>query len=491
MSDHEHDHAEHEEHDHCGCDSCGEDDDMEDVATHEDKVGDEVSLTSDGGIKKKILRVGTGFQKPPKESEVTVHYVGTLTDGTEFDSSRGRGEPFTFKLGVGQVIKGWDTGVASMKKGELALLTCTAPYAYGDAGSPPKIPGGATLNFEVELLSWVDEKDVSPAKDGSLMKKTLKDGEGWEMPGEEASVTLAYVARDQAGKELERSPEGGVTFDIGEEQAPSRALDVVVQNMKKGETVQLTAAPSQTGRAETVVYEATLVDYKKPKMVYEMTGPELLESSEKRRLEGNELYKAGKLARALRRYKKALEFLDADYKFSDEEKKKSRPGKVPCYLNIAACKMATKEYKDAVDQCTKALEIESQNTRALVRRGKSYVALDDWDAAERDFAHVLEIDPANADAQRESAALKHKRAEVDRKLKSRMQGMFSRMAQLEEEEAKQRAAEEELLAKQKAAEEEERKKKEAESKPAEEKKEGEEKKPDEPMPAASEPAAAQ
>ena len=64
----------------------------------------------------------------------------------------------SFTLGQGQVIKGWDRGVATMRKGEKAMLTCRADYAYGDAGSPPKIPGGATLCFEVELLSWVDSR---------------------------------------------------------------------------------------------------------------------------------------------------------------------------------------------------------------------------------------------------------------------------------------------------------------------------------------------
>eukprot|EP00955_Chlamydomonas_euryale_P014198 152754-Chlamydomonas_euryale.AAC.15 len=62
---------------------------------------------------------------------MVVHYVGTLTDGTKFDSSRDRGDLFSFKLGEGRVIKGWDIGVASMKKGEKAVLTCTSEYAYG------------------------------------------------------------------------------------------------------------------------------------------------------------------------------------------------------------------------------------------------------------------------------------------------------------------------------------------------------------------------
>lgn len=98
------------------------------------------------------IRPGTGPEAKAGD-QVTVHYVGTLTDGSKFDSSRDRGKGFGFKLGAGQVIKGWDRGVAGMKVGGVRKLTIPPDLAYGDRGFPPVIPPGSTLVFEVELLS--------------------------------------------------------------------------------------------------------------------------------------------------------------------------------------------------------------------------------------------------------------------------------------------------------------------------------------------------
>jgi FKBP-type peptidyl-prolyl cis-trans isomerase len=97
------------------------------------------------------LREGTGPEARAGQM-VVVHYVGTLTNGNKFDSSRDRGEGFKFALGGGQVIKGWDQGVAGMKVGSLRKLTIPPSLGYGARGYPPVIPPNSTLVFEVELL---------------------------------------------------------------------------------------------------------------------------------------------------------------------------------------------------------------------------------------------------------------------------------------------------------------------------------------------------
>jgi peptidylprolyl isomerase len=118
------------------------------------KTVEETLITTDSGLQYVELVEGTGAQ-PQAGQTVVVHYTGTLTDGSKFDSSRDRNQPFSFKIGAGQVIQGWDEGLATMKIGGRRKLVIPAKLGYGDRGAGGVIPGGATLIFDVELLKVV------------------------------------------------------------------------------------------------------------------------------------------------------------------------------------------------------------------------------------------------------------------------------------------------------------------------------------------------
>eukprot|EP00586_Coscinodiscus_wailesii_P022759 CAMPEP_0172493556 /NCGR_PEP_ID=MMETSP1066-20121228/24993_1 /TAXON_ID=671091 /ORGANISM="Coscinodiscus wailesii, Strain CCMP2513" /LENGTH=125 /DNA_ID=CAMNT_0013263773 /DNA_START=106 /DNA_END=483 /DNA_ORIENTATION=- len=106
------------------------------------------------GVTKETISPGDEKTFPKQGDKLTMHYVGTLaSDGSQFDASRTRGKPFSFTIGIGQVIKGWDEGVMQMSLGEKAKLAITSDYGYGPAGAGGVIPPNADLNFEVDLLA--------------------------------------------------------------------------------------------------------------------------------------------------------------------------------------------------------------------------------------------------------------------------------------------------------------------------------------------------
>ncbi|KAI3806174.1 hypothetical protein L1987_22069 [Smallanthus sonchifolius] len=531
------------------------------------KVGEEKEIGNQG-LKKKLLKEGEGWDTPESGDEVEVHYTGTLLDGTQFDSSRDRGEPFKFTIGQGQVIKGWDLGIKTMKKGENALFTISADLAYGESGSPPKIPPNATLQFDVELLSWVSVKDI--CKDGGIFKKIVKEGEKWENPkdldevlvnyevrledgtlvaksdaveftvqdghfcpalskavktmkkgekvilivkpeygfgekgkpasGDEASVPanatlqitlellswnmVSNVTDDKKvvkkilkeGEGFERPNEGAVVqvkligklqdgtvfikkghddsepleFKADEEQVID-GLDRAVMTMKKGEVALLTIAPEyafgSTGSEQelavvppnaTVTYEIELVSFVKDKESWDMnTTQEKIEAAGKKKEEGNAFFKAGKYNKAVKRYEKAAKYIEYDTNFEEEEKKQAKVLKITCNLNNAACQLKLKDYKQAEKLCTKVLELESTNVKALYRRAQAYINVADLDLAEIDIKKALEIDPNNKDVKLEYKVLKEKIKEYNKKDAKFYGNMFAKMNKSSSNKAKE------------------------------------------------------
>jgi len=303
-----------------------------------------------------------------------VHYVGRLLDGTEFDSSRGRNEEFKFKLGAGQVIKGWDKGVASMNRGELAELTIKPEYAYGKNGSPPKIPADATLKFEVELIDW--EHRVKVSDDGGIMKEFLKEGEGYNKPNDNATVTIRYSARidnvkssadeKQPFGELVIKPHQEVTINMGEDLDMLAGMDQCLKHMLKGEKSVFFVKPKYgygaSGHAGLkippqahLVYEIELVDFSKGMETWQMNFEQKLEAATHKKDQGNTLFKADRVQEALARYDGAIRFFQYEGSLEEDQKTRVKNLKVTAHSNKAACKHKLGDHAGVVADATEVM----------------------------------------------------------------------------------------------------------------------------------------
>jgi len=292
----------------------------------------DISPNKDGGILKTITSSGEGDETPKKGDRVFVHYTGKLMDGTKFDSSLDRGEEFEFTLGKEEVIKAWDIGVATMKKGEKCTLVCQPDYAYGKNGMKPKIPENATLVFEVELIKWQME-DLTPEKDGGVLRSVLQEGEGYLTPSEGATVEVHLVGTC-AGNVFE---ERDVKFQIGDacEANIVEGVDVAIKKFKKGEKSKIYLTPKYAFGAEgnsslnippnsPVEYEITLNSFEKEKESWNMTSDEKLEQSDIVKNKGTKYFKDGKYEVAIKQYKKIINYLQYETELEGEGKEKKK-----------------------------------------------------------------------------------------------------------------------------------------------------------------------
>ncbi|TYH26831.1 hypothetical protein ES288_A02G020200v1 [Gossypium darwinii] len=545
---------------------------MEETAKKDDsinpilKAGEEKDIGNDG-LKKKLVKEGEGWETPENGDEVEVHYTGVLIDGTKFDSSLDRGTPFKFKLGLGQEIKGWDEGIKTMKKGENATFTTPPELAYGESRSPPTIPPNATLQFDVELISWTSAKDICqdggvfkkilvegekrqnpkdldevfvcledgtlvskshgveftvgdgyfcPAfaeavktmkkgeqvlltvkpqyafgedgrsavdsegavppnatlhialelvswksvahitKDKKILKKILKEGEGYLRPYNGTMVQVKLIGKLEDGMIFVKKghDEGSFEFKVDEGQVID-GLEKTVKTMKKGEHALITIQP-EYAFVKNVQCNLTPITWTfmilslisgcnsliticqtGEKESWEMNAPEKIEASGKKKEEGNVLFRAGNIERASKRYEKAVRYIEHDYSFNHEEQQQSKLLKVTCNLNNAACQLKLKDYRQAEELCTKVLELESRNVKALYRRAQAYIQLVDLDLAEAVIKMALEIDPGNREFKMGYRVLKEKMREYNKKDAQFYGNIFAKMNLQQANEAKQ------------------------------------------------------
>jgi len=365
--------------------------------------GEDITPKKDGGVLKLVKREGTGTELPMTGDKVFVHYVGTLLDGTLFDSSRDRGERFSFELGKGQVIKAWDIGIATMKVGEVCQLICKPELAYGSAGSPPKIPPNATLVFEVELFEFRGE-DVTDEEDGGIIRRIITKGSGYTKPNEGAAVEVMVEGTCEGRVFDERE----LKFEIGDGEGLGlpTGVEKAIMAMEQGEEALFTIKPKygfgNAGNAKynipggaTLQYKIKLAAFEKAKESWEMNATEKLEQSVIVKEKGTQYFKEGKYKQASVQYKRIVSWLEHESSLSEEDEKKAKTLQLAAHLNLAMCFLKLQEPNQALENCDKALELDASNEKALFRRGEALCGMKEFDKARDDFQQVVQLYPAN------------------------------------------------------------------------------------------------
>lgn len=401
----------------------------------------DITPNQDGGVLKEIIKPGIGEYTPVAGCNVSVHYEGTLTDGTAFDSSRKRNEPFSFPLGKGSVIKAWDIGVATMKKGEICKLICRSEYAYGKSGSPPLIGPDATLIFEIEMIDWQAE-DLSSKKDGGILRTILISGEGHATPNEGSTVNIHLVG-EYNGKIVE---DRDVTFCLGEgsEHGVPSGVERALDKFKLKEKSCLELSPQyawgSNGKPDLgipsnakVKYTVTLNNFEKLVEHWELDNEQKIEQGKIFKEKGTKYFKSEKYSLALKMYKKMIDYLEFD-DGSTEGKEGERGNLVLiAHLNAAACYLKLQEHLKARDQCDKALDIDPKSEKGLFRRGQAYLGMGEPELARNDFEAVLKVDPNNKAAASHVQICSQKLKEQKAREKKIYANMFDKFAQRDRE----------------------------------------------------------
>ncbi|XGW01851.1 hypothetical protein V3C99_014162 [Haemonchus contortus] len=405
----------------------------------------DITPNKDGGILKTIKKEGTGSAKPTPGTTVKVHYVGTLENGETFDSSRERGTEFEFLLSRGQVIRGWDIGVATMKKGEIADFKIRSDYGYGESGSMPKIPPNATLNFEVELIDWSAE-DISPNRDGTILRSVIVEGEKLANPSETSPVDVHAVGTYEGRVFYDKE----VTFVLGEgsEVGLPEGVDRALRRFCRGEksTIRLSGTKNTYGANPppeynlppnaTIEFTIFLKSFEKVPALWEMTAEKKLEEATLAKERGTAFLKQNKLKLAFNKYKRIEDILEFEKSMDPEQKRTRDDLMLAAYLNLSLTASKMGEMLDCIKYCDKALELSPTNVKALYRKAGARAALSDFDEAKKIYERILELDPENKAAAQQILVVRQMMKEQLERDKKRYKNLFSKISDVTEPEKK-------------------------------------------------------
>ncbi|KAK4352207.1 hypothetical protein RND71_027725 [Anisodus tanguticus] len=403
-----------------------------------------VDVCKDGGIIKKIMEKGELVGPPGDLDEVLVQYVVRLLDGVTVAKTPEHGVEFYVK--DGHLCEALPKAIKTMRKGEKVNLIIQSQYAFvegamGSENGVPSIPPSSILSIDLELVSF--KPVINVTGDLGVLKKILKEGEGTLTANEGAAVTIRYTAKLEDGTLLEKKGfdgEDALKFITDEEQVIA-GLDQSVTTMKKGEHAIVTIKPDYGfGNTEvkrdlamvppcsTIIFEVEMLEFTKEKDPGEMNKHERIQVAQRKKEEGNLLFKNGKYQRAVKKYEKAVDCINEDEPFEDDDQRVVKSLRVSCWLNGAACCLKRNDFQEAIKQCSKVLEVESCNVKALYRRAQAFMETADLHLAELDIKKALEIDPQNREVKLIQKTLIQHQAESNKRDAKLYKTMFARLS---------------------------------------------------------------
>ena len=315
---------------------------------------------------------------------------------------------------------------------------CLCADGFGDAGREG-VPPGSKVSFDIKLHSWNKVEHITPDK--GVVKKILVPNDDWKHPNDGATVTVSYVGKLADGTVFDERPESNpLTFVTDEDQCPCEGLELAVMKMKKEEEALVTVKPayafgsqgSQQPRAQvpggaTIQYHVKLISFENAKESWDMETDEKIAAAQTVKDKGNAAYKAGKLARAVKLWEKAKQYIEFNDNFDTEAKDQSKKLTRSLELNLAAAYLKTGEPMKARSSASKVLDKDIGNIKALYRRAQSYIQTQDWVEASQDIKAGLSSEPENMDFKILAKKLKLEEAKTAKKEASLWANTFHKM----------------------------------------------------------------
>jgi len=286
----------------------------------------------------------------------------------------------------------------------------------------------------------VAEKENVTSDEG-VVKKVLKEGEGYPKPREGASLVVKYKGQidtpEGDGKVFADFQDDERNFNLDDPDV-IEGLEEAFTNMGKNEKSRFWIRSDygygekgnpQLGipRNSNLVYDIEMISFENPKATWELKDHEKIEVGTKKKEQGNELFKRGNTRRAYKVYDRALSLFTVDKDVKDDNKKKIDALKANCYGNMAACKLKDKEWAAVIEKAGKSLELDQKNPKVLYRRAQAYAQNGDNDEAINDLKKALEIEPENEACKQLKLAVQKRISKQRDKEKKLFSGIFNKV----------------------------------------------------------------